>query len=251
MPIKLPEEMKTGTIHKTKSYGDIKILEVNGSLSVKVKFIDTGYETITSLGNIRKGLVKDRFFPVVHGVGYIGGERFKCTGNGGKQLSYNKWTNMLGRCYDKNRQESQPTYAGCTVCDEWLNYQNFAGWFNSNHDGSKVQLDKDLLFVGNKHYSPETCILVPRWLNSFTLDHGAARGEYPIGVSYVKRIGRFRAYCNDEGSRVEFGTYETPEAAHQAWKKYKLGLALKRKIEMDEIDIRIYPNVVKIIESAR
>jgi hypothetical protein len=51
------------------------------------------------------------------------------------------------------------------------------------------------------------------------------------------------------GKQESLGLYATPTEAHYAWKKYKLALAKERKNAMDEIDIRIYPNVVTIINS--
>ena len=77
---------------------------------------------------------------------------------------------MYNRCYSKAFQESHPWYKGCTVCDEWLDPEHglgrFAKWCNENYyivegEGT-TQLDKDILIPGNKIYSPDTCIFVPK-----------------------------------------------------------------------------------------
>lgn len=75
---------------------------------------------------------------------------------------------MLRRCYDKQFQERQPTYKGCIVCEEWYNFQNFAKWFDENYyeiEGEKIALDKDLLKLNNKIYSPSTCCFLPQRIN--------------------------------------------------------------------------------------
>lgn len=251
MPLPLPSDIKIGSKHETNSSGTLTVLDVIDSYDIKVKFDKTGYETTVSAGNIRKGSVKDKNKPVVCGVGFIGDGKFFATKKGKRDPAYRAWTNMLFRCFSDDYKSRQPTYMKCTVDESWLSYQVFAKWFYENNKGEKYQLDKDLIIHGNKHYSPETCALVPQWLNLFTVARGADRGDYPIGVSFSKQKNKFEAYCNENAKRKQLGFYESPETAHQAWKKYKLGLALERKHEMDEIDTRIYPNVVKIIESAR
>jgi len=61
----------------------------------------------------------------------------------------------------------------------WLSFMRFREWWTENHvDG--WQLDKDLLVLNNKTYSPDACIYIPQWLNKFTVDAAAARGLLPI-----------------------------------------------------------------------
>ena len=101
----------------------------------------------------------------------------------GKQVVctfYRAWTAMLKRCYNPTYQANNPTYIGCTVCDEWLTFSNFKKWM-MRQDFQGKQLDKDLLVKGNKLYSPETCVFVDGMINTFTIDSGAIRGDYPIG----------------------------------------------------------------------
>ena len=158
---------------------------------------------------------------------------------------------MIKRCYSTKYQLNQPTYKGCTVHPDWHNFQSFAKWFDDNYDyKSKDQnLDKDLLESGNRVYSKDNCIIVPKWLNSFTLSKQASRGEFPVGVCMNKKTGRFASYCTKEGRKVHLGYFSTPEQAHNEWLKFKLKLAMDYKIKMDDIDKRIYPNVVNIIKT--
>ena len=53
------------------------------------------------------------------------------------------------------------------------------------------------------------------------------------------------------GRSQHLGYFDTPEAAHLAWRNRKLELALELKPKMDEIDTRIHPRVVEIIRNAK
>ena len=172
----------------------------------------------------------------------------------GKQIkdpAYSAWLNMLKRSYNQKYHAEHPTYSDVTVCKEWHSFSVFRAWWLDNHrDG--LNLDKDLLVVGNREYSPWSCLYIPQWLNKFTIDSGAARGELPIGVSLYKPSGKYQSECNNPitGKQHKLGRFNTPEAAHEAWLKYKLELAAQLRPEMDAIDQRIYPNVVMIIMAA-
>lgn len=165
--------------------------------------------------------------------------------------AYRAWASMMQRGYSRKCHVAQPTYIGVTVCKEWHSFSAFRAWWLANYrDG--FQCDKDLLVVGNKEYGPGACIYIPSWLNKFTTDSGAARGELPIGVFLCKQTGMYRSRCSNPitGNRHRLGYFTTPEAAHDAWLNYKLQLADQLKPAMDSIDKRIYPNVVTIIKAA-
>ena len=173
----------------------------------------------------------------------INGRRVRCP-------AYSAWTGMLERAYSEKHQEKRPTYKGVVVCDEWHSFMSFRKWWVENQvDG--WQLDKDLL-SDNRIYSLETCIFVPSWLNSFTIDSGAARGEWPIGVYFKKEAGAFTAQCRHPfGRRESLGYFSTPDEAHAAWLARKLEIANELKHLMDDIDARIFPRVIEIIGRAK
>lgn len=111
-------------------------------------------------------------------------------------LYYKTWTNMINRCYSTKFQERQPTYIGCTVSKEWLTFSNFRSWMEKQ-DFANKQLDKDLLFEGNKIYSPETCVFVSGMVNSFANDQGAARGDCLVGVCWRKGMSKYKSQCGN------------------------------------------------------
>jgi hypothetical protein len=137
---------------------------------------------------------------------------------------YQAWKSMLYRCYTPIKKHE--SYSGCEVCEEWRRFSNFRQWM-SLQQWQGNQLDKDLLFPGNKIYSPETCAFVSGKINSFVLDCSASKGEWPIGVHYSKANNGFVAQCNNpiSGKKEHLGTFETPSAAHKAWRARKHELA--------------------------
>lgn len=143
---------------------------------------------------------------------------------------YNTWRDVLRRCYSNTYQEKFPTYIGCTICDEWIYLSNFKSWFEQNYI-SGFDLDKDLLYNGNKVYSPNTCRYVPHALNTLLVDCGARKGQYPNGVSWCQRENNFRAYCsippiisNRPRYNKHIGYYSTQELATTARNNFKADL---------------------------
>lgn len=173
----------------------------------------------------------------------------------GKQIkdpAYRAWSGMLKRSYNQKYHAEHPTYSDVTVCKEWHSFSVFRAWWLNNYREG-FSLDKDLLVISNREYSHWSCLYIPQWLNKFTIDSGAARGDLPIGVSLYKPSGKYQSECNNPitGKQHKLGRFNTPEAAHEAWLKYKLSLAEQLKPEMDAIDHRIYPNVISIIKAAQ
>lgn len=140
---------------------------------------------------------------------------------------YQAWKDMLARCYSPKLKAKHPTYMGCTVAPEWHSFSAFRAWMLTR-DWEGKQLDKDILMPGNKFYSPETCVLVSAQLNSFMLDGGASRGEWPIGVCWSKCAGKFQAQCKNPftGKNEYLGVFIDPNEANEAWRARKHELAL-------------------------
>ena len=151
---------------------------------------------------------------------------------------YRAWHSMLKRCYSTKHQERQPTYKGCSVSEEWWRFSNFKSWMECQ-DFEGMQLDKDILFSGNKVYSKETCVFVTSVVNSFTTDRGASRGEWLIGVYWNKREGKFMSRCRNPFTKKQeyLGYFTCEKEAHQAWLKSKLELA--RLLAEEQTDERV------------
>lgn len=195
--------------------------------------------------NFKSGSVKCPYEPRVYGVGYYGEGKYIISKNN-KVLNYSQiWISMLSRCYGKKYLLRQPTYKDCTVCEEWHNFQNFAKWFEENYykvNNERMCLDKDILIKGNKIYSPDTCVFVPQSINNLFVKRDASRGDYPIGVSYNKKNGKFQAKCNNVNKEsVELGDFDNPIDAFNEYKRFK-ELTIKKKADLckDIIPKKLY-----------
>lgn len=138
--------------------------------------------------------------------------------------SYNTWRMMLMRCYVTNHQEKHPTYIGCSVSDEWLILSNFKA-FHDEHHYHGSELDKDLLFPGNKIYCKERCLFIPQELNRFVRSSPSKKSGLPAGVKPAKRGLGFEARTSIDGSYIHIGTFSTAQEAHLAWQKKKVEIA--------------------------
>jgi hypothetical protein len=130
---------------------------------------------------------------------------------------------MFNRCYDAARQELQPTYADCSVQEEWWDYQQYAKWYSEHktEGRSSWQIDKDILVRGNKIYGPSFCCVVPQEVNLLLGRRASVRGEYPIGVEFHEQSGKFRARLSAKGGTRHLGLFDTPELAFLCYKEAK------------------------------
>lgn len=81
---------------------------------------------------------------------------------------YQTWSKMLDRCHSVKWQSRYPTYIGLSVHESFLRASIFVDWMKSQittENEEFLQLDKDILYPGNKEYSPTTCAFVPQFLN--------------------------------------------------------------------------------------
>lgn len=126
---------------------------VSGYINKKCRRID-----------IRKGQIKDHYSPTVAGVGCIG-NAFVPNKKSIERKLYDTWKNMLYRCYNE-KCKSFKTYggAGVTVCERWLNFENFysdaiklPGFNEEDIVNKKVELDKDIINRKEKQYNNNTC----------------------------------------------------------------------------------------------
>lgn len=144
--------------------------------------------------------------------------------HGNHTVAYSIWKRVLRRCYDKKYLEKNPTYKGCTVCDEWLYFSNFKKWFEDRSNGYRdgYHLDKDILIKGNKVYSSDTCCFVPPEINTLITKHDATRGSLPIGVTMTtNKNPKYRAVIRMYGKYISIGCYNSAYEAFTAYKSAK------------------------------
>lgn len=183
----------------------------------------------TSYSNCLHGKVKNPYHPSVHGVGYIGEGEYKSRINGKLVKPYKYWQNMLERGFNEEFKRKRPTYRDVTVNSECYCYQDFCKWYEDNYyevEGEQMCLDKDILVKGNKEYSFNTMIFVPKRINSLFVKSDNIRGVLPIGVSVHPQNSNYLAKCSvltKEGNKINkhLGCYGTPHEAFLAYKEFK------------------------------
>jgi len=152
---------------------------------------------------------------------------------------YRVWHGMIERCFSKKYHLKRPTYKNCTVSEDWLRFSSFRKWMKSqNWQG--MELDKDIKIIGNKKYSPETCLFVSKMVNLLLCDSAAIRGEWPIGVSFKKSKNKFVANCKNKGEQRHLGYFLTSQEAHNAYKLYKHKVILETANQSENSYIREY-----------
>lgn len=157
--------------------------------------------------------------PVMCGRGYHGRDGIDCTSK-----AYKRWLDMMQRCYNDRFHERQPQYSGCEVCEEWWDFCNFEKWYNEHYyeiEDESMDLDKDILFKGNKVYGSTTCCIVPHGINTLFLTGKKKRGDYPLGIHYDQEKGKYRASMSYHGIPIKIGTFKTIEEAFARYKEYK------------------------------
>lgn len=214
------KKIEAGDVFATNEGGNVEVVEYVNAHNVMVKHNDEhGHIASVQATHLRNGNVKNPYYPSVLGKGYVGVGGYKVWVGGKGSPEYVAWRGMLERCYDLKWQEKYPTYVGCTVVGEWLNFQVFAEWYSRQYRGDGWQLDKDLVVRGNKAYGPETAVFIPRDLNTLLLSCAASRGGLPIGVCKVR--GRYQASVRIGGKLQYLGHYNTPSEAFYAYKEVK------------------------------
>lgn len=101
------------------------VVEVLKENKRKIRFSNSGYETISNTKEILNGSIKDWYSPSVCGIGIIGLEII----NPQSHPLYDKWRGILRRCSNSDNVK---------VCDEWLLFGNFV------KDVDKLTNDKNI-----------------------------------------------------------------------------------------------------------
>lgn len=169
-----------------------------------------------------------------------------------KHPAYAQWCGILRRCFSESHNKQWNTYKDCTISEDWLYFSNYLKWWKKFYKEG-YEVDKDILIEGNKHYSEETCVMVPDWLNSFILRGGStANRKYKMGVVKHKGRNRYQAQCNHFGQGTKYiGCFHTEDEAHETWLQYKLGLLESVREELNQIDVRLYMCIYKNIINSK
>ena len=84
-----------------------------------------------------------------------------------------------------------------------------------------MQLDKDILYKGNRIYSPETCVFVPSSINVLFTHKPIKQNNLPIGCNY--NHGKIQVTCRTNYKQTIIGRFELDDinGAFNAYKEFK------------------------------
>jgi hypothetical protein len=193
----------------------MEVISLSPNYKVKIKFNDGTIIDSVCYEKFKVGNVKNKNTPFLYKKGYIG---FGIYNSANSIFAYQIWRGMFERCYNISDKRIKSSYLDCEVHKDWCNFQNFAEWFNKNHIKG-FELDKDILFKGNKIYSAETCCFVPRKINNLFVFKKSKRGIYPIGSCMDGN--KLKTVVNINGKCKNLGRFEDINEAFYAYKNAK------------------------------
>lgn len=164
--------------------------------------------------NVTKGLSKScgRCSQVIYGFGINDLNRIV-----NNDPVYFTWKRMVERCYGEKSLIKYPTYLDKSVNEVWKFASSFEKWMLTQ-PWEGMELDKDLLVLNNKEYSPETCCFVPKRVNLVLGISEGKRGDYPLGVCHHNDgPNQYLA----RSAQKYLGIFSNIESAHKAWQKSK------------------------------
>lgn len=166
--------------------------------------------------------------------------------------SYGVWRNISSRCDPASafRMRSDK-YDGCE--NAFRDYQELAEWCQSQYgymrreqNGHYWHIDKDLYSPGCNLYSPNTCLFVPARVNKLFHSQVEPGSDLPIGVSIIKKTGRYRAVIRRHGKYKHLGSFRVAVEAHSAWQHEKI-IAIQDFI--DDPELSGHHGLVNILRS--
>lgn len=242
------KRIQAGFVYTTNQGCRCEVIEYQSAINVRIRFIDRyGIEKSVRADHLRNGRVNNPYCPTVYGVGFIGVGEHSPTFGGRSTIAGERWRQMLKRCYEDGYKSKNPTYKDCTVKDEWLNFQSFAEWHmrQPNHDDRSLELDKDLIEIGNKEYGPDVCSLVPKRVNCL-IGIRTKNNGLKTGVSWHSKGRRYQVDCRDENGAPRFlGWYECKHEAAEVYRDFKESVLKKVAFQLKgKIDQRVFDTLI-------
>jgi hypothetical protein len=209
-----------GEIRNNKLGTPMKIIRYKNRNEITIEFMDEHrVQRDTTYQNFKIGQVRNPYDRSVSGVGYDGEGVYKTNTTPFDYSMWQAWKKILLRCYDERFRHKYPAYEGCTVCEEWFCYQNFAEWYSCNYKDfgeGRMHIDKDIIKKNNKVYCPEYCLVLPQRFNMIFVNQPNKYG-LPSGIS-LTQSGKYHASYN--GKRLgNFKTLDEAIKSHDAAKR--------------------------------
>lgn len=147
-----------------------------------------------------------------------------CTNNATKHGNYSHalystYTGMIERCESTSRKDSiHYSIKGISVCAEWAeSFESFVSWAASAGYKKGLSIERN---DNEKGYSPDNCKWIPKSEQSINRGRFSNNTSGFKGVSFMKRLGKFRAYIGVDRKIIYLGLHMTAEKAAAAYDDY-------------------------------
>lgn len=232
-----------------------EVLEQLGTSNFKIKFTDSGYETEAKKINIEIGQIKDRSnlnkFKDISGFDHSQNKCVSGVNKTAKALAsekgllkeYTIWSNIVGRCNRGYAKLHEDFY----TFDSWLGWaKEQKGFMDKDGNGNLFQLDSDLFSTDEKMYSPDTCVFIPKEINSICKPN-MLRDDLPRGVSpFGSKDKPYKVSISVDGVTKHIGNYKTIEEASAVSKQARLGRVRLLEIKYDGVvDSKVFEELRK------
>ena len=172
--------------------------------------------------------------------------------------TWRSWNGIIRRTDKRDMKwlsQGKEQYTDCTLDPKWFKLSAFKEWIEQWDDFENKEVDKDLLVLGNKHYGPDTCLMVRPIVNKWFKYTKHGGGDLPRGVSLNpswkkgKSPNPYRAQITPiGGKRTGLGYYATAEEASAVFEK-----ARKEQIKVlieTETDLKVKNAMLNLNETS-
>lgn len=181
-----------GTTHETKNHGAVEVVGYVDRKHRRIRFINTGFETVASTQCIHRGLIKDCNSPSVMGVGFLG----DCSDYESHPLRktlYRRWSKMIERCHllGSRKTIDSSWYCFATFMRDALELKGVELLYQHSKDNI-IDLDSDIIAVERgveSTYSKDTCQWVTRAENLRVRNRPKTYKKHKTGDVYQSKAG--------------------------------------------------------------
>ena len=131
---------------------------------------------------------------------------------------YRIWSSIKKRTLNpKHKNYNDYGGRGITICEEWLDVQNFYNWAMSNGYSDELSIDR---IDNNKNYEPSNCRWTTRTIQSRNQRIYKNNSSGYKGVSYNKKTDRYIAKICVNNKNKCLGVFQTAEDGAIAYNNY-------------------------------